>query len=107
MEQDWREKMCALIDYAYSRLLSTRHEILEPWKNAYEGLQRFQDCPDDPMKHVYPAMVEMAMEGKALDTNDIVDQFDSCILAWVDSQLQPATLQDDPQNSVEPPEVDD
>ena len=64
---------------------STRHEILEPWKNAYEGLQRFQDCPDDPMKHVYPAMVEMAIERKALDTNDVVDQLDSCILAWVDS----------------------
>ena len=107
MEQDWREKMCALIDYAYSRLLGTRQELLEPWKSAYEGLERFQQNPEDPMKHVYPAMVEMAMEGKTLDTNDIVDQLDSCILAWVDSQLQPVTQQDDPQNSVEPPEVDD
>ena len=73
MDQDWREHMCALIDYAYSRLLSTRQDLLEPWKGAYEGLDRFQQNSDDPMKHVYPAMVEMAMERKVLDTNDVVD----------------------------------
>ena len=85
MDQDWREQMCALIDQAYSRLLSTKEDLLQPWKHAYEGLERFQINSDDPMMHVYLAMVEMAMENRSLDTNDVVDQLDSCILAWVDS----------------------
>ena len=44
--------------------------------------------PDDLMHHVYPAMIDIAIEQGQLDVDEIVEQFESCIIAWVQLQAE-------------------
>ena len=77
-----------MIKFAHVRLMTTKKMYLEPWKNAFLGLERFQNNPGDPMRYVYPAMIDVAIEEGQLDVDEILDEFESCIFAWVETQIE-------------------
>ena len=39
------------------------------------------------MHYAYPAMIDVAIEEGQLDVDDIVESFESCIIAWVELQV--------------------
>ena len=77
-----------VVSAAHVRLMATQRRFLQPWKNAFLGLERFQTNPDDPMHYAYPAMIDIAFEEGQLDVDDIVEEFESCIIAWVQLQVE-------------------
>ena len=40
------------------------------------------------MHYAYPAMIDVAIEEGQLDVDDIVESFESCIIAWVELQVE-------------------
>ena len=77
-----------MVSAAHVRLMTTQRMYLQPWKNAFLGLDRFQTDPDDPMHYAYPAMIDVAIEEGQLDVDEIVEGFESIIIAWVQLQVE-------------------
>ena len=40
------------------------------------------------MRYVYPAMIDVAIEEGQLDVTEIIEEFESCIIAWVETQIE-------------------
>ena len=77
-----------MVSATHVRLMTTQRMYLQPWKNAFLGLERFQTDPDDPMHYAYPAMIDVAIEEGQLDVDEIVEEFESIIIAWVQLQVE-------------------
>ena len=72
--------MTIMVKLAYVRLITTKQPFLEIWKQAFLDLDRFNI---NPLQSAYSGMIDMALEEAQLDVEDIVSQFESCALAWV------------------------
>ena len=40
------------------------------------------------MYYAYPAMIDIAIEEGQLDVDELVESFESCIIAWVQLQVE-------------------
>ena len=97
--------MSKLIKAAYVRLLSTQEQLLEPWKEAFQNSPRFQETPNNPVKYLYPEMIDLAYDYKQLDVENVLDQLESCSLAWVQAHTatRSQARESDPQEQQEDP----
>ena len=65
--------MRSLLKAAYARLRCTQECFLAPWKAHFLRLDRFRDCPDDPLIHIYSELIDLSVQGLSVDIEDLLD----------------------------------